>query len=175
MSTDPHEPQGWLPYSAERASDVAVQLYDYWVSKRSGGDGIPSRDDIRPEEIKLLLPHIWLLDFDRASRVFRYRLIGTAVVEGVGRDYTGHTLEECHPNVGAYETAAAALLRLMEDARPIWRRGEPMFHHHIEVLRLENLLLPLAQDRQAPDRILGMTLFFDSDDRFYWPGVVRAT
>ncbi|EDP62970.1 hypothetical protein BAL199_18996 [alpha proteobacterium BAL199] len=174
MTADPYNPGDWLSYSASGASEPAARLYDYWASKKAGPDDLPSREDIRPEEIKALLPYIWLLDFDRPSRSFRYRLIGTAVVDGVGQDHTGHALADCYPTTGAVEYATRALLELMKAGRPIWRRGTPMFHHHTEVRVLENLALPLAGDHRTPDMILGLTLFYDSQDKLYLPGVLRA-
>lgn len=173
MRTDPHGPEAWSLYPPDHASEPAARLHDYWASKRQSSDDLPSREDIRPEEIKPLLPYVWLLDFDRAARSFRYRLIGTAVVDGVGRDQTGQTLAECYPHEDGLDVATRALLRLMDEPSPIWRRGTPMFRHHTEVHRLENLALLLATDRRAPDRILGMTLFFDSDDQLYLPGILR--
>lgn len=174
MQVDPHSPERWSSYDPRRVSDAAVHLYDYWSSKRRGPDDLPSRDDIKPEEIKALLPYLWIMDFDRTTRTFRYRLIGTAVVEGVGEDFTGRTLNECHPEGGAFEAATRALLRLTDDGVPLWRTGAPMFHHHAEVSRLENLILALAADHRRPDRILGLTLYFDGDGRLYRPGVIRA-
>lgn len=175
MSVSPNGRENWAPYDPRLASDAAQHLYGYWSSKRQGPEDVPSRDDIRPQEIKPLLPYIWIMDYEPAGRSFRYRLIGTAVVEGVGKDYTGYTLAECHPSTGAYETATSALLSVIGDGVPLWRRGAPMFRHHAEVLRLENLVLPLAADRRNPDRLLGLTLFYDGDDRLYRPGVFRAT
>jgi len=175
MHVDPHEQEEWSYYDPLRASDAAVHLYGYWASKLRASADVPSRDDVRPEEIKPLLPYLWMMDFDRPARSFRYRLIGTAVVDGVGKDYTGYTLADCHPDPGAYEFATRALLRTIDDAQPRWRHGAPMFHHETEARRLENLILPLAADRQTPDRILGLTLFFDGNNRLYRPSVIRAT
>jgi hypothetical protein len=67
LTADPHRRGDWLPYSASGASKPAARLYDYWASKKAGPDDLPTREDIRPEEIKSLLPYIWLLDFDRPS------------------------------------------------------------------------------------------------------------
>jgi hypothetical protein len=175
MNLDPHGPENWSPYDPQQASDATRDLHAYWRSKRQDRTDVPSRDDIRPEEIKPLLPFVWIMDYEPRMRSFRYRLIGTAVVEGVGSDYTGRTLAECHPNVGGYEVARRALLSVIDDGVPLWRRGAPMFRHHAEALRLENLVLPLATDRRTPDRILGLTLFYDGDGRLYRPGVIRAT
>ena len=172
MTTDPGWGE-WRPYDAARACELVVGLHRYWDSKRANPGELPSRDDIRPEEIKPLLPYVWLLDFDRGTRTFRYRLIGTAVVDGVGKDYTGHNLAECHPNVGDFEMVMGTLLQTIADGRPMWRRGRPMFQHHTEVNALENVILPLATDRRTPDRLLGMTVFFDSNDRVYLPGILR--
>lgn len=175
MPIDPHRPENWSLFDPKRASEAARHLHDYWSSKRQGSDDLPSRADIRPEEIKPLLPYLMILEFEQPARTFRYRLIGTAVVDGVGKDYTGLTLTESHPNVGAFETVTRAMLDLMDDAAPRWRRGAPMFRHHAEVQRLENLILALATDRRTPDRILAMTLFFDGNGQLYRPGVIRAT
>ncbi len=175
MTNPSPRPEDWQPYAPERASRAAVHLHDYWASKRSASGRLPTRQDIQPAEIKALLPFLWLMDYEPGQGAFRYRLIGTAVVEGVGRDYTGRTLEQCNPGSGACEFATRALSGMMQDRQPIWRRGAPMFHHETAVLRLENLALPLASDGDNPDQILGLTLFFDSDSRLYRPGVIRAT
>lgn len=172
--SDPHKPGEWLPYWPSRASAPAAQLHDYWASKKPDDGELPSRDDIRPEQIKALLPYLWIMDFERQSQSFRYRLIGTAVVDGVGQDHTGHSLADCYPTPGALEIATRSLLGLIGTGAPMWRRGPPMFHHSTEVTALENIALPLAADHRTPDRILGMTLFFDSRSQVYLPGILRT-
>lgn len=83
-----------------------------------------------------------------------YRLIGTKVVENVGRDMTGALVSETLP-----EAAMQIFLHLMTDPRPVrtwgsvgWQNRD--FRHH------ESLVLPLADDGQTVDRFFVMMMFF---------------
>ena len=60
-------------------------LYHYWLAKR-GDRAMPARKDINPAEIPVLLPYLVIVD--KAEDRFRYRLVGTAVVEQFGHDFT---------------------------------------------------------------------------------------
>jgi hypothetical protein len=64
---------------------------DYWNRKR-GDRLMPVRRDIEPTEIPALLPHVQLVELvgDR----LRYRLIGTALVEAYGENWTGKYIDE---------------------------------------------------------------------------------
>lgn len=65
----------------------------YWERKR-GDRLMPRRCDIDPTEIPHLLAHVQLVEVvDRGAR-FRYRLVGTAVADTFGQDYTGKFLDE---------------------------------------------------------------------------------
>jgi hypothetical protein len=174
MDSAPDAPEGWSPYPAERASERATRLHDYWASKRPESDALPARDDIRPEEITALLPHIWLIDFDAGTRSFRYRLMGTAVADGAGRDSTGQPLAASHPSVDGTDVASRGLLWVTTHGRPLWRYGAPAFHHHADIRHVENLALPLATDHRTPDMILGLSLFYDSSGKVFFPGILRA-
>jgi hypothetical protein len=60
----------------------------YWLSKR-GSRSMPSRADLDPAEIVSILPYVCLLDVGRDPLDFRYRLIGTRMVQYMTRDHTG--------------------------------------------------------------------------------------
>jgi hypothetical protein len=164
----------WRPYPEEGPSELIGQLHDYWHARRGGTDRVPSRDDIRTEHIEPLLPFVWLLDFDRGTRDFRCRLIGPAVVDGVGRDCTGRTLAEVHGDARLHSRAVRPLLDMMDDARPRWRQGPPLLVHDATDLWLESLILPLAADHRTPDQVLGMTLFLASGRRNHRPVALRV-
>jgi hypothetical protein len=66
------------------------QLYAYWDGKRAGR-AMPRRSDIDPLEIKNLLPLILIVE-RVGLRAFRYRLVGTSIVDASGVEITG-TLE----------------------------------------------------------------------------------
>src|SRR3546814_15809427 len=92
------------------AADVIVEpelreIYHYWSGKR-GGRCYPTRADIRPEEIKRLLPFVLLLDVLDEGRHFRFRLVGTDAASGI--DPTGKLLHEAAPG-GVYLNHISAL------------------------------------------------------------------
>src|SRR5947209_13554600 len=74
-------------------SPILLQLHAYWERKR-GTRPAPTRKEIDPAEIVSLLPHVFLIEAVGMPLRFRYRLIGTAVVELTGRDLTGHLVDE---------------------------------------------------------------------------------
>jgi len=67
-------------FSPETISKKIGEALTYWESKRSGRR-MPARADIDPGEIRLLLPHVILLDVAHDPLDFRYRLIGTVIEE----------------------------------------------------------------------------------------------
>jgi hypothetical protein len=119
-----------------------LDLYSYWLSKR-GARIMPARSDINPVDIPLLLPYLMIVE--RAGDQFRYRLMGSAIVRGVGYDATGG-------NVGSYmvapETAAEAraiFRRAFSTARPVFATGEFIFKSGAH-FNMSLLTLPLSED-----------------------------
>jgi hypothetical protein len=74
---------------------VLSALWRYWESKRVPPN-IPLRRRIDPCEIPSLLPHVQLVEHIE-DRGFRYRLTGTEVVQGYGRDPTGKFVDDVLP------------------------------------------------------------------------------
>jgi hypothetical protein len=70
-----------------------VALHGYWHNKRIDGR-LPSRAAIDPGEIKSLLPWIFIIGVNQEPRQFSYRLIGTGIVDFLGRDFTGRKIDE---------------------------------------------------------------------------------
>lgn len=68
-------------------------LLAYWEQKR-GDRAMPRRRDIDPLDMPAqLLPHVQLIEIGAQGRL-RLRLVGTAVVDAVGKDATGRFLDE---------------------------------------------------------------------------------
>jgi hypothetical protein len=66
----------------------------YWLRQR-GASSMPRKRDIDPTEISpKILPKMQIIDVLDGGARFRYRLVGTALVEANGRDYTGQYPEE---------------------------------------------------------------------------------
>ena len=73
-------------------SDITNELVrrfcDLWDSRSSDG-GIPTRAQFSLEELKPWFGSILFMDVVDFGADFRHRLIGTRIVEMVGRDLTG--------------------------------------------------------------------------------------
>src|SRR5277367_3870617 len=70
----------------------------YWVRKR-GARSMPCKRDIDPTEIPpKILPNLQIIDVIEDGARFRYRLIGTRVVEAYGSDYTEKFPDELFPD-----------------------------------------------------------------------------
>lgn len=50
--------------------------------------------DFYPEDFIEFLPHIFLMDYDKDTGRFRYRLIGTFIQDRIGRNITGMYLDD---------------------------------------------------------------------------------
>lgn len=76
------------------ASPSVRRLNEYWQSKRLPGQPFVFRKDIEPEELRELLPLLAIVDVEHAPLRFRYRLVGTRVVEYNHQEFTGLYLGE---------------------------------------------------------------------------------
>ena len=78
-----------------KREDIAVEylagLYDYWL-KVKGDREMPSRLEIKPQELGTMLPKIMLLDYNQVANDFIVRLIGTAVTKQLG-EQTGKSIK----------------------------------------------------------------------------------
>lgn len=77
----------------ECLSDLVQILHAWWEAARCDAD-VPDRADLHPEEMKRLLPYMFIADAEHDPFRVRYRLVGTRAVEVTGFDITGHYLDE---------------------------------------------------------------------------------
>lgn len=75
-------------------SERVQRLYEYWRTKADAAGSVPRRRDIDPTELPDLLPNLMLLDVEYNPLRFRYRLVGTRVVDFSYHDFTGTYLDE---------------------------------------------------------------------------------
>jgi hypothetical protein len=140
-------------------------LYDHWLSIHPGGGALPGRRDFDPMAVPLLLPHILLLDVEGKPPRFRYRVIGTRMVDALGRDLTGQWLDEAHESEG-YRPEFPGYERVVNEREPQWRRGPPHFASYIDKCTgMERVFLPLASNGRDVDMILIIAVFFDREGR----------
>lgn len=74
---------------------VLRELLDYWQGLPHG-DAFPGRADIVPSRIKQILPFLMLVDAVGPPPRFRWRLLGTAITQVMGRDNTGRWFDELY-------------------------------------------------------------------------------
>lgn len=151
---DPAPPPA--PGPIEPHHDELKQLYAYWLAEK-GARPAPARADIDPLEIAPLLPYVTLIDVERTPLRFRYRLVGTEIVNSVGEDFTGRYLDTL-ARLPHRDTLAAELARVVDSTEPalsLWNyvRGDG---RHV---RYERLVLPLMGDGVTVDMLLSGMVF----------------
>ena len=139
--------------------ELHCQFYDYWRAVAPAGGLLPGRQHIYPEDIPRLLPCLYMRDVVRGPDGirFRTRLMGTKLVQVMGRDTTGQFMEEAFdPDYVARQREV--YLRVIESRSPDLIEMQAPIHDK-EHIRYARLLLPLAADGRTVDILLGMIVF----------------
>ncbi len=154
--------QDWLVVPEEGRADWHPRIADFWRylnAKRPGGPWW--RSDLDPVEIPRLLPGIWMLDILGPPLDFRYRLVGTKIVDSVQMDNTGRLMSEVYPNpLKTIPDAWARLTQVAETGRPTWRRGVSVASRRETRDSVENLVMALIGADGRPAIILGYTIIY---------------
>ncbi len=143
---------GARPY--DDAEPALSWTYDYWVSKCRDGR-LPSRRDIDMVEIPgSVLPYLMLFDIEEAGkeRLFRYRLVGTQIVQYAGQDYTGRHLKEVIP-ADRYAEILASFDAVIGTRRPNTMES-PLAFPMRDYNYVRRLTLPLSTDGARIDMIM---------------------
>lgn len=132
------------------------QGYEYWLSKARRRGQIPGRHDLDPGEMVEFLPCVALFDVERrAARLrFRHRLMGTHVVDLLGRDVTDLYIED----TAAREDMAIVSMRfagVVRTKQPI-HGISPVPVVGREFLKYEHLTSPLSSDGATVDMLFGI-------------------
>jgi len=139
------------------------QFYRYWDSKRNGRFA-PARSDIDPIEISNLLPNLYIYKVFRDPLDYQLTLVGTKIVEMMGADATGQMLGQVLEGRKGVEFIRPLFDRIVEtgeygysDLSAQWvDRDYYIFHR---------LLLPLSDDGQKVNRIIGCAFFTLREDK----------
>lgn len=151
-------------------SDMLRRLVDHWEVLR-GDRPLPSRRDLRPEEMGFALGRMMLVDIFWPSAVtetsdptFRFRLVGTEIERTGHRGLTGRWAHELKPEfyrdavLGAYREAATT-------GQPCIRR---MFYSAEGAdMRYERIALPLADQGTQPLALLVGTEWESANQDFF--------
>lgn len=138
--------------------DVAIvrserihRLNEYWQAKAKGK--VPSRSDVDPVDVRELLPNLMMIDMVGDPVRFRYRLVGTRVVQYTGFDFTGRCLDEMV--FQGRDFIEQCYRRLVAEKRPI-------FGHYAWLVRSRHFgqcefgLFPLSDDGTRVNRGLSI-------------------
>ena len=125
-------------------------VYTYWQERR-GVHEMPGRADIRPEDLCRSLGWINLIDVRPELPAFRFRLVGTAVVQAYGRDVTGRSVRDLTPADYA-ELIHAAFAEAVRLRRPVLH--ELQFSDGWKTHTMRRLTLPLTSDGSAVDMLM---------------------
>jgi hypothetical protein len=138
---------------SQMRSERVRRLHEYWGAKAGAPGAVPQRRDIDPTELPDLLPNLMLVDVEYNPLRFRYRLVGTRVVDFSYHDFTGTYLDEA----GWVEVAGftRAYTDAVADRRPtggfyVWelRSGAPG--------TCEFALFPLSDEQGAISHVLAI-------------------
>lgn len=132
-------------------------LLRYWVSIHPG-DRLPSRQDFDPLDVLQALPNLVLTDVERDPLRFKVRLMGTAVVAAMGRDLTGHFLDEAWPE-SVDQPVIAHRIEVVRSGLPNYRYGLTPTRFRLDFAPIERIFLPFATDGEQVDVILSMMIY----------------
>lgn len=128
-----------------------------WKSKCPDG-GLPARADFSHEDLQPWFGDLMLLDVRGAVEDFRYRLVGTNIVEFLGRDLTGAWVSQCDYGESR-ESVWDTFTRPVHERRPVTRRGPVLWVERRTWCQFESVHCPLASDGRTVDRTIGVLLF----------------
>jgi len=139
---------------------VVEQAHHYWTSK-CAANRLPSRADLRPEEMCSILPHVFLVEVLQAPLEFRFRLVGTAIDQMVGCNMTGVRVnrEEYGPD---WQSIFEVYRRVVDSRTPeIATRSAPWPSRDFYVY--ERFIAPLSTDGSSVDMLFGAIEGFSGD------------
>ena len=131
---------------------VVCEIFDYWNGKR-GPRRMPSRADIDPIELRRLVHHVVLYDVVEPGRLYRVRLVGSAIVDFYGVNATGAWAGSHMPPASAAQMIEI-LTSVVAGRAPRLRAGLAHWHADKSYRSYEACFLPLSSDGEHVDKIL---------------------
>ncbi|MCC7046632.1 MAG: PAS domain-containing protein [Alphaproteobacteria bacterium] len=137
-------------------------LADYWRSKCAGRMA-PRRVDIDPAEIREHMPTLFMVEVLPRGE-YRYRLVGSELVERTGRNATGKILSQLHAERPEVLRLLKARFDQVVAARaPVFSRGEVYWLDGDEMRQFECGYFPLSEDGRTVSIILAELVLFWPD------------
>lgn len=135
-------------------------IAEHWNAAR-GSRRIPAWSQIDPAAIGRHLRYVWSWKYDRAKDSFTGRLAGEDIVRTFGKSPRGRPMTEFFAPE-AYEIFFPWHRRVVVE--PAFLRGTGLIYRRVDRnFTGERIMMPLAEDGEHGDGILGATVYLAAD------------
>ena len=171
------KPAGSLPDPSEGRSRQRIEIgelrnpltrkaYDVWSGLR-GTRPYPGRDELPLRELRELLRHAVLFRVLDGGGDFEVRVMGDAIVVGLGRSFQGQTLKDVEAVIPTYGSALIKTYRYVVELRePVAFRGwydrDPTRRAYFQ----ESVVLPLGPGGGPPDHLFAVIVYAPNGEAF---------
>ena len=138
-------------------SEGIRDLIRNWLSIHPG-DRLPGRQHFDPAGIPRLLKSIVLTEVERDPYRFKVRVLGTAVADAFGRDFTGKYMDEVFEGHGE-SLSHSMRVEVAKTGLPCLRPAVPGTFKGMDIAPQEGIHLPLASDGATVDSVLSMFVY----------------
>ncbi|MFZ1992089.1 MAG: PAS domain-containing protein [Alphaproteobacteria bacterium] len=146
-------------------NDRCRSAFQFWLDARGEAE-LPSPAAIDPSRLPpAILPNISVYGVEDGEKRFRFRLVGRAIVQGIGLDPTGTYFEDA-PGSGPL---IARFSECIESRRPYFYRG-PLFWKNNEIATYRSLVMPFAEPGGPVTRLMTYSEY----DWIYGPHLTTA-
>ncbi len=135
-------------------TDIGI-LLAFWKAAR-GNNLFPSQADLDLISIPRLAPNVFILDVE-PKNIFRYRYIGTAIDAHLGVNLTGRAFGDFRS--GRVLTEITAFFKTVIDTSSMGILTTQLPSETHGTATYTRVGLPIADDHQTPNKILGLLLF----------------
>ncbi|MCG8356597.1 MAG: PAS domain-containing protein [Kiloniellales bacterium] len=138
--------------------ETLKELFERWCEAK-GGSSWPRREDLQPETLRSALGRLMILQVEPGDpRLFRYRLVGTAIVESHLEEMTGQTTDDFSSQ------SLRRMLRAQHEA--VLDTGQPLCARVAaegdgQEITYEKVVLPVSSDGRAIDQLVACSFPID--------------
>lgn len=142
----------------EPTQQKIIGFTELWRSKYRDGR-FPSRANFDLDELTPWFGNILIMNVYGEGADFGYRLVGTNIVAGVGRDLTGKRVSESDYG-GRTEHVMQSFRAPLIACGPVFREGRVIWRQGKDWRRYASVHCPLAADGKTVDMTIGVQLYF---------------
>ena len=136
-------------------NEAQQSLLSHWKHIQKKRGNLPARSDFRMQDMGRHARNIVVMEILDNPTDFKYRLIGSSVVDHMHRDYTGETLSSL-PGKGPDSKVWRNMDATRQSSEPQYL-DVPYVGPHGAGGKTHTLYLPLAANHETPDKIMLVT------------------